>query len=283
MPTFVTTDPEGYEPYVGRVSRRLAPLFVEFAGVTAQERVLDVGCGTGNLTRALGAAKAVVTGIDLSAPYIEYARRHTSDPGVTFDVGDVLNLPYPDGAFDRTLSMLALDVLPDPTRGLAEMRRVTRPGGTVAALVNDFRCSWTPFTMLLDTAAVLDPRAGALRDSVISHPMRWPGGLTALFRTAGLAEVTEGQVSALFEYASFEDYWSGFLTGQGSVGSYVASLADTPRRALEHHMRAAYLCGMPDGPRGFTIWCYVVRSDVPEAASCGEIAAREPSAGLVAL
>lgn len=248
------------------MSRRLAPLFVEFAGVTAQERVLDVGCGTGNLTRALGAAKAVVTGIDLSAPYIEYARRHTSDSGVTFEVGDALNLPYPDSAFDRSLSMLALDVLPDPTRGLAEMRRVTRPGGTVAALVNDPRCSWTSFSMLLDTAAVLDPRASALRDRLMSEPMRWPGGLAALFRTAGLAKVTESQVHTLFEYASFEDYWSSFLTGQGSVGSYVASLTDAPQRALEHHMRAAYLCGMPDGPRGFTAWCSVVRSDVPATA-----------------
>jgi ubiquinone/menaquinone biosynthesis C-methylase UbiE len=171
MLTFIATDPEGYERYVGRVSRRLAPLFVAFAGVTAHERVLDVCCGTGNLMRALGVAQASVTGIDLSAPYVEYARRHTSDPDVMFDLGDALNLPYPDGTFDRTLSMLALDVLPDPTRGLTEMGRVTRPGGTVAALVNDFRCGWTPFTMLWDTAAVLDPRAGAMRDEGMSKPM----------------------------------------------------------------------------------------------------------------
>jgi SAM-dependent methyltransferase len=95
MSTFVATDPEGYEPYVGRWSRRLAPLFIAFAGVTAHERILDVGCGTGNLTRALGAARAVVTGIDLSAPYIGYARQHTSDAGVTFEVGDAQHLPYP--------------------------------------------------------------------------------------------------------------------------------------------------------------------------------------------
>jgi SAM-dependent methyltransferase len=241
-------------------------LFIELAGVTAHERLLDVGCGTGNLTRALGAAQAVVTGIDASAPYIAYARQHTQDPGVTFEVGDARSLPYPDGTFDRTLSMLALDVIPEAARALAEMRRVTRPGGTVAVLVNDFRCGWAPFSMLVDTAAVLDPRASALRDRVMSEPMRWPGGLAALFRTAGFAEVTEGQISVPFEYASFADYWSSFLTGQGSTGSYVVSLAEAPRQELERHVRLAYLCGMPDGPRGFTTWCYVVRSAVPAGA-----------------
>jgi SAM-dependent methyltransferase len=263
MSAFVATDPEGYEPYVGRWSRRLAPLFVAFAGVTGRERILDVGCGTGNLTRALGAAKAVVTGIDLSASYIAYARQHTSDSGVTFEVGDAEHLPYSDGTFDRSLSMLALDTMPQAARALAEMRRVTRPGGTVAALVNDFRCGWAPFSMLIDTAAVLDPRASTLRDQVSSEPLRWPGGLAALFCTAGFAEVTEGQISTLFEYASFADYWSSFLTGQGIAGSYVASLAEAPRKELERHLRPAYLCGKPDGPRGFTTWCYAVRSDVP--------------------
>jgi SAM-dependent methyltransferase len=262
MSTFVASDPEGYEPYVGRWSRRLAPLFVEFTGVTAGERILDVGCGTGNLTRALGAARAVVTGIDLSVPYITFARQHASGPGVTFEVGDAQHLPYPDGTFDRTLSMLAIDTMPEAARALVEMRRVTRPGGTVAALVNDFRCGWAPFSMLVDTAAVLDPRASALRDRVSSEPLRWPGGLAALFRTAGFTEVTEGQISALFEYTSFADYWSSFLTGQGIIGTYVASLAEAPRNELERHVRPAYLCGRPDGPRGFTTWCYVVRSDV---------------------
>jgi SAM-dependent methyltransferase len=264
MLTFIATDPAGYEQFVGRWSRRLAPLFVEFAGVTAHERVLDVGCGTGSLTIALGAVQASVTGIDPSTPYIEFARQQTNDPDITFDVGDALSLPYPDDAFDRTLSMLTLDVLLEPTTGLAEMRRVTRPGGTVAALVNDFRSGYTPFSMLWDTAAVLDSQAGAMRDEMVSKPMGWPDGLAALFRAADLVDVTEARLSTRFEYASFADYWSTFLTGQGKTGSYVVGLADAPRQDLEHHLRAAYLCGMPDGPRPFTTWFWVVRGAVPE-------------------
>ena len=263
MSTFIATDPVGYEKYVGRWSQHLAPLFVKLAGVAAGERILDVGCGTGNLTLALSAAKAATTGIDLSAPYVEYARRRVTDRVVAIDVGDALNLPYPDSAFDRALSMLALDVFPDPQLALSEMRRVTRSGGAVAALVNDFRCGYTPFSMLWDTAAALNPRAGAVRDELVSKPIGWQGGLAALFRAARLADVEEERVSTLFEYTSFDDYWSTFLTGQGKLGGYVMSLADAQRRELERHMRAVYACGTPDGPRAFTAWFWVVQGRVP--------------------
>jgi ubiquinone/menaquinone biosynthesis C-methylase UbiE len=262
MSAFVATDSEGYEAYVGRGSRRLAPVLVRFAGVSADERALDVGCGTGHLTRAIAATNAVTTGIDLSAPYVEFARRATADTRVTFDVGDALALPYPDGAFDRPLSMLALDVLPDPGRGLAEMRRVTRRGGTVAVVVNDVRSGWTPFSLVWDAAAVLDPRGGAMRDEMVSKPLGWPGGLARLFGSTGLARLVEDQLSAVFDYAPFEDYWASFLTGQGKTGSYVTSLGDRQREELQRHVRAAYLCGMADGPRALTAWFWAVRGVV---------------------
>ena len=263
MGTFVATDPAAYEAYVGRGSQRLAPAFVRFAGVSAKERVLDVGCGTGHLTRAIAAATGLATGIDLSAPYVDFARRTTPDLGIAFEVGDALDLPYPDGIFERTLSMLALDVLPDPLRGLREMRRVTRPGGVVAVVVNNFRCGWTPFSLVWDAAAVLDVDGAAMRDEMVSKPIGWPRGLANLFDIVGLANVVEEQLGAIFEYRSFEDYWSTFLTGQGKTGSYVTSLKISKREELQRHVRAAYLCGMADGSRVLTTSFWAVRGGVP--------------------
>ena len=130
------SESDGYERFMGRWSRRLAPLFVTFAGVTEGDRVLDVGSGTGALSAAAAAIDSVqVTGVERSAAYVRYAREHVSG---RFEVGDALALPFPADAFNRTLSMLVLNFVADPAAALHQMVRVTRPGGVVAAAVWDY-------------------------------------------------------------------------------------------------------------------------------------------------
>lgn len=135
---FVSRDGAGYELQMGRWSRRLASQFVDFAGVGGGERVLDVGCGTGSLTAELvrrGHGSSVV-GLDYSAAYVDYVSEHVGG-GCQFLVGDGAMLPFPDGVFDRALSQLVLHFVPDPVSVIAELRRVTRVGGVVAATVWD--------------------------------------------------------------------------------------------------------------------------------------------------
>jgi ubiquinone/menaquinone biosynthesis C-methylase UbiE len=137
--SFTVRSASGYERLMGRWSRKLAVPFIEFAGLDDGERVLDVGCGTGSLTFALPQAANVgeVAAFDYSPVFVEEARRRNSDPRITIQQADACAIPFPDDRFDRALALLVLHFVPDAGRAVAEVRRVVRPGGVVAAAVWD--------------------------------------------------------------------------------------------------------------------------------------------------
>ena len=237
------SESDGYEQFMGRWSRRLAPLFVTFAGVTEGDRVLDVGSGTGALSAAAAAIESVqVTGIERSAAYVAYAREHVRG---RFEVGDALSLPFPDAAFDRTLSMLVLNFVPDPAAALQQMIRVTRPGGVVAAAVWDYGDGMRMLRTFWDAAVALDPDA-ARRDE--RHmPLCTRGSLADLWRAHGLHDIHEQPLTIEMAFASFDDYWQPFLCGQGPAGGYVYSLGESRQQALESKLREHL------GNTGFTL------------------------------
>src|SRR5215813_14630696 len=107
---FMTGDGNGYELQMGRWSRRLAPLFIDFAGIKEGRHVLDVGCGTGSLAFALSQNENVkrISAIDFSPIYIKHAQQLTNDPRIQFQVGDACALPFEDASFDHTASLLVL-------------------------------------------------------------------------------------------------------------------------------------------------------------------------------
>src|SRR5690348_677365 len=168
MPSmFNARDAGNYEKLMGRWSRRLAPLFIEHAGIADGEEVLEVGCGTGSLTFTLvqKAALAGLTAIDHSEIYLAAAQARNHDPRIQLEQGDGCALRFPDASFDRALSMLVLpSVLPEPALMVAEMRRVTRPGGVVAAAFWDSPGGSSSQRMLWDTAAALDEAAAEARN-----------------------------------------------------------------------------------------------------------------------
>ena len=108
-------DADAYEMSMGRWSRQMAPRFIDFAGIESGERILEIGCGTGSLTFALaaGADLAEIRAIDVSEVYLSAARSRNADPRVTIEPGDACALPFPDVTFDRALSQLVLQFIPD--------------------------------------------------------------------------------------------------------------------------------------------------------------------------
>jgi SAM-dependent methyltransferase len=226
-------DSDAYERFMGRWSRRLAPLLIDFAEVDAGQAVLDVGSGTGALSFAAAAVPAVrVTGVDPAMPYIRYAQEHTKDERVRFELADAQALPFPDGTFDRALSLLALNFVPDPDRALSEMTRTTRPGGVVAAAVWDYGDGMEMLRAFWDEAVALDPTAPDER----TMPLSRRGELAALWRAHRLERVEETPLVIELPFASFDDYWQGFLGSQGPAGMYTATLTESQRAALRSRL-----------------------------------------------
>jgi len=262
--TFMAADGDGYELQMGRWSRRLAPLLIDFAGIAGAGRVLDVGCGTGNLSFALAADPGIgsVVGLDFASVYVEHARRRNTDPRVTFQIGDACALPFDSGSFDHALSMLVLQFVPDADQAVREMRRVTRPGGTVAAATWDSRGGLVISRMFFDTAAMLDPEANSRRARMFSRPLGKPGGLARAWETAGLMNVEDSTLTIRMDFADFADFWAPCEGQDGPVAEYVATLDAGAKARVRNAVALAYLDGDPDGPRSYAATAWVVKGTV---------------------
>jgi ubiquinone/menaquinone biosynthesis C-methylase UbiE len=224
---------ETYDRYMGRYSRRLAPLIAEFGGVAPGMRVLDVGCGPGALTEHLAGRVGAeqVAAVDPSEPFAQACAERV--PGADVRAAGGERLPWGDDEFDSVLSQLVVNFMDDPPQGVSEMRRVARPGGVVAA------CVWDHARMEMlrnfwDSALALDPDA-----PTEAKRMRFgtPDELRELWTDGGFEEVITDSLEVEEEYESFDDYWEPFTAGVGPGGAYCVSLDDYARAALREVCR----------------------------------------------
>jgi SAM-dependent methyltransferase len=260
---------DAYERFMGRWSRDLAPLLVKFAGIRDGNVVLDVGSGMGALTAAVAAVapSSRIIGIDPAAPYVAFAQtRHRRDR-IRFEVGDARQLRFANGSFDRTLSLLVLNFIPDPARALNELMRVTRPGGTVAGAVWDYGEGMQILRVFWEEAISLNPAMDARDERHM--PLCRRGELAVLWREHGLQDVSEETLTIQTSLVSFDDYWSPFLEKQGPAGEYVASLSAGERDQLRLRLRRRLLADDPDRPIVLVARAWAVRGIVPRLAAPG--------------
>jgi SAM-dependent methyltransferase len=244
-----------YDLFTGRFSGALAHGLVEAVNPTPGQRVLDVGCGPGALTRLLverlGASR--VAAVDPSEAFVEAARSRLPD-GVEVRCAFAGDLPFADDTFDAAVAQLVVQFMTDPVAGLREMARVTKLGGLVAACVWDNAGGAGPLSPLWRAAQELDP---AVRDESGVAGAR-EGDLAALAGEAGLMDVATSRIDVVVPFDTFDQWWEPFTLGVGSGGAFVQGLERPAREALRSRLQQVL------GPGPFrasaSAWC--VRAQV---------------------
>jgi SAM-dependent methyltransferase len=223
---------------MGRWSTLVARQFLDWLAAAPDGSWLDVGCGTGALTRLIleNCQPREITSIDPSADFIAHARNSISDPAVHFKVGLAQTLDLESNCMDAVVSGLVLNFVPQPELAVAEMLRVARPGGQIGIFVWDYAAGMQMLRYFWDAAVELDPKASEL-DEGLRFPLCRSGRLEALVREAGLKRVEAAPIEVKTVFRDFDDYWQPFLGKVGPAPGYVLSLDPFERQKLEDKLR----------------------------------------------
>ncbi|MGE3875414.1 MAG: class I SAM-dependent methyltransferase, partial [Parvibaculaceae bacterium] len=203
-------------------------------------RWIDVGCGNGAFTELLveRLAPAEVQGIDPSEGQLAFARGRPAARVAQFSLGDAMALPFPADRFDAAIMALVLVFVPEPAKGVAEMLRVTRPGGIAAAYMWDMPGGGFPLDPLL-----VEIRAMGLPPP---RPPQWEASRKAamldLWRSAGLEDVEAREITVQRTFADFDDFWMTAMKSP-SLGPMIAAMAATDRGMLKARVRARLPAG----------------------------------------
>lgn len=251
---------EAYEAFMGRWSALVAAQFLERVDGPRDRKWLDLGCGTGALSRAvLGRGVRDLYGVDPSPAFVAHAA--TTAEG-RFTVGDAQRLPFRDGRFGAVVSALVLNFIPDLKAALAEVHRVLGPGGIAAAYVWDYSGGMQFLRRFWDAAFRIDESSAALDEGkkfTIARPER----LEHAFASAGFSDVTTWPIEVPTRFRDFDDYWQPFLGGTGPAAGFVVSLLERRRSELREDLRASLPIG-PDGSIDLVARAWAVRATRPE-------------------
>lgn len=227
-------DGAAYEAFMGRWSLLVGEPFLDWLAPSSGLRWIDVGCGNGAFTELLveRCGPSHVQGIDPSDAQLAFARTRLQGRPVSFDEGDAMALPYADGVFDAAVMALVIFFVPDPARGVAEMARVVRPGGSVSAYAWDILGGGFPFAALQAEMAAL------------GTPPLWPpsveasrlDAMTALWKGAGLVEVETRELVVERTYADFDAFWTIARSGP-RLAPKVAGMSTVDVERLKARLR----------------------------------------------
>lgn len=226
-------DGAAYEQFMGRWSRRVAERFLDWLDPPPRLAWLEIGCGSGALTSAIcrRADPSAIVACDRSEGFAAHARAHVNDPRLEVVVAGAAEPPSREGGFDRIVSGLVLNFVPEPEHAVRRMLTRLRPGGVVSAYVWDYAGRMDFLRIFWEEAVALDAGAAAV-DERARFSICAPDALEALFRAAGARDVRAEPIDAQTRFSDFADYWQPFFGGTGPAPGYVLTLEDDARERL---------------------------------------------------
>lgn len=233
--TWSNGDP--YEYFMGRWSRLMAPVFLQWLNPPYGLCWLDIGCGTGALSEVISntCKPASISCIDPSPAFLENVKQRLSNKA-DFTIGSASAIPKPDNTFDVIVSGLALNFFPDLPAAFSEMKRVRKKDGMIAAYVWDYAGRMDLLRIFWDAAREVDPQAYKF-DEGLRFPVCNAGKLKESFQQAGLTGIQTASLDIITVFKDFDDYWNPFLGGQGPAPGYLASLKKDQQQELKNNIR----------------------------------------------
>jgi len=227
-----------YEYFMGRWSRLMAPVFLDWVRAPVNLSWLDIGCGTGALSEAIArhGNPGYLCGVDPSEAYIEKAKQKKT-PGADFVRGSAGELPVADHSFDIVVSGLALNFFPDLAAALNDIKRVMKKKATFAAYVWDYAGRMEFLRYFWDVVVELDADAAALEEGN-RFPVCREDQLQEAFRQAGFTAIETSMLDVDTVFTGFDDYWNPFLGGQGPAPGYLASVDKVQQDKLKAAVKA---------------------------------------------
>jgi ubiquinone/menaquinone biosynthesis C-methylase UbiE len=227
-----------YEKFMGRWSTLVARKFLNWLNIPFAQRWLDVGCGTGSLTKLIldFYQPEEIISIDPSSDFISYADSSIVNPVVHFKIGLAQSLELSSNSIDAVVSGLALNFVPDPRAAVLEMARVLKVGGKIGIFLWDYTIGMQMLRFFWDAAAKIDKKAKNM-DEGIRFAICQEATLKSLLLDAGLKQVETKLFKVKTVFKNFNEYWQPFLGGVGPAPGYVMSLNKQERKKLEDNLK----------------------------------------------
>lgn len=258
-PSVRFNDGAAYERMMGVWSKLAGETFLDWLAPKQNLAWVDVGCGNGAFTEMIvqRCAPDAVDGVDPSDGQLDYARKRPGTQMATYHQGDAMALPFGDDVFDAAVMALVIFFVPEPSRGVAEMARVVKPGGLVSAYAWDMDGGGFPLQPVMR-----ELRAMGFVPQPPPHPdASRTENLVALWQGAGLVDIATRRIDVTRRFETFEDFWAASTSGS-TVKPAVSAMAPDVLAELQQRVRA-HLTEQAGGAVSYDAFANAIKGRVP--------------------